>query len=57
MPLLMSYYLDAHRHKYDKPIYAVETYITRTGTPEAYLPKGSWVNPQKKNWKKVEVRG
>jgi hypothetical protein len=53
----MSYYLDAHRHKYDKPIYAVETYITRTGTPEAYLPKGSWVNPQKKNWKKVEVRG
>ena len=44
-----------HRHTYDKPIYAVDTYITRTGTPDAYVPKGSWSNPQKRNWKKFEV--
>lgn len=47
----------SRRYTHYKPIYAVETYITRTGTPDAYVPKGSWVNPQKKNWKKVEVRG
>jgi len=43
------------KHAYDKPIYAVEPYVTRTGTPDAYLPKGSWVNPQKRNWKKFEA--
>jgi hypothetical protein len=51
----LTHAIDPCRHAYDKPIYAVEPYVTRTGTPDAYLPKGSWVNPQKRNWKKFEV--
>ena len=26
-----------------------------TGTPEQYLPKGSWFNPYKRNWEKFSV--
>lgn len=26
-----------------------------TGTPQRYLPKGSWENPQQRNWGKVEL--
>lgn len=29
---------------YPKPIYKVEHYISRTGTPECYNPKGAWVS-------------
>mmetsp|Transcript_25987 Transcript_25987/g.56641 ORF Transcript_25987/g.56641 Transcript_25987/m.56641 type:complete len:155 (+) Transcript_25987:56-520(+) len=42
-------------HEYKKPLYAVEAYVTKTGTPAAYAPKGVWANPQKRNWRKVEV--
>lgn len=43
------------KHQFDKPIYGVEAYITRTGTPAAYAPKGVWANPQKRNWLKYEA--
>lgn len=43
------------RHSYVKPIYAVAHRQTQTGTSEAYLPKGSWSNPGKRNWKKYEA--
>ncbi|GAX72895.1 hypothetical protein CEUSTIGMA_g350.t1 [Chlamydomonas eustigma] len=42
------------RYEHLKPIYQVAPYITRTGTPQAYAPKGSWANSHKRNWKKVE---
>ncbi|GIL74430.1 hypothetical protein Vretimale_2124 [Volvox reticuliferus] len=42
------------QHKFKQPIYQIEAYVTRTGTPKAYNPKGSWFNPQKRNWKKYE---
>lgn len=42
-------------YKFNPPKYAVESYITRTGTSEAYQPKGSWHNPQQRTWRKVET--
>ncbi|KXZ51934.1 hypothetical protein GPECTOR_11g6 [Gonium pectorale] len=41
-------------HTFKKPIYHVQSYISKTGSPECYNPKGSWFNPQKRNWKKYE---
>nr|7ARC_q Chain q, B17.2 [Polytomella sp. Pringsheim 198.80]7ARD_q Chain q, B17.2 [Polytomella sp. Pringsheim 198.80] len=38
-----------------KPMYHAEWTISATGTQECYNPKGSWFNPAKRNWKKVEI--
>lgn len=38
-----------------KPIYHVPHFANKTGTLAVYSPKGSWRNPQKRNWKKVEA--
>ena len=35
-----------------KPIYHVPHFANKTGTLAVYNPKGSWRNPQKRNWKK-----
>lgn len=40
---------------YVKPIYSVLSAPSKTGTSEAYLPKGSWFNSNKRNWKKFEA--
>ena len=37
------------------PIYHVPHFANKTGTLAVYSPKGSWRNPQKRNWKKVEA--
>lgn len=29
--------------------------MTKTGTAQAYQPKGAWNNPQKRNWIKYEA--
>lgn len=44
-----------HNYAFSKPIYQVPAYLTKTGTVDAYQPKGAWWNPQKRNWKKVET--
>lgn len=44
-----------NKYEFKKPIYAIEANPTKTGTTGAYLPKGSWVNTQKRNWKKYET--
>ncbi len=38
-----------------KPIYHVPHFANKTGTLAVYQPKGSWRNPQKRQWKKVEA--
>jgi len=38
-----------------KPFYAIHSKPFKTGTPDAYLPKGAWKNPQKRNWTKVQT--
>lgn len=38
----------------DTPHFALPHQPSLTGTAERYLPKGSWFNPQKMAWKKVE---
>lgn len=43
------------KYDYKKPIYAIEHFASKTGTPEAYAPKGSWANTQKRSWKKYEA--
>ncbi len=45
----------SRRYEHTKPIYQVAPYVTKTGTQECYQPKGAWINPQKRNWKKVEL--
>lgn len=37
------------------PFYAIHATPIKTGTPEAYNPKGAWKNPQKRNWTKVQT--
>ena len=41
-------------HEYKKPIYAIQPYITRTGTSGAYQPKGAWSNTEQRKWKKMQ---
>lgn len=43
-------------HQFKRPIYAIEPYVTKTGTLDCYKPKGAWDNPTKRNWLKYEVR-
>ncbi|KAG2498676.1 hypothetical protein HYH03_003420 [Edaphochlamys debaryana] len=43
------------KHEFKKPIYHMDTYITRTGTLSCYNPKGSWHNPKPRNWRKYEA--
>ena len=38
-----------------RPIYAITHKPIKTGTEHAYLPKGAWKNPQKRNWTKVQT--
>lgn len=38
-----------------KPIYHLNKEDNLTGTPRQALPKGSWYNPSKRNWRKVQV--
>lgn len=42
-------------YDYKKPIYAIEASATKTGSPQAYQPKGAWANPAKRNWRKFEA--
>ncbi len=42
-------------HDFKQPIYHVKATATKTATPEAYNPKGSWFNEQKRNWRKYEA--
>ncbi|KAK3267290.1 hypothetical protein CYMTET_24139 [Cymbomonas tetramitiformis] len=35
-----------------KPFYAIPATVTKTGTPDAYKPKGSWKHPAKRSWGK-----
>ncbi|GFR45166.1 hypothetical protein Agub_g6551 [Astrephomene gubernaculifera] len=53
----LNYINDYKPTEYDfkKPIFHVQSSITKTGTEECYNPKGSWFNPQKRNWKKYEA--
>ena len=53
----MNYINDYNPSNYDfkTPKFAVAAYANRTGTPEAYAPKGAWANPEKRSWKKVEA--
>lgn len=46
---------DPENHKFKRPIYAIDAGVTKTGTLECYKPKGSWDNPDKRNWLKYEV--
>ncbi|KAG1681132.1 hypothetical protein FOA52_015574 [Chlamydomonas sp. UWO 241] len=42
-------------YEFPKPIYGIEHFKSKTGTPECYNPKGAWKNDLgKRNWKKVE---
>lgn len=43
------------QYDYKKPIYQIEASMTKTGTAQAYQPKGAWNNPQKRNWIKYEA--
>lgn len=43
------------QYDYRKPIYQIEASMTKTGTAQAYQPKGAWNNPQKRNWIKYEA--
>lgn len=47
---------DPENHKFKRPIYAIDASVTKTGTLECYKPKGTWDNPDKRNWIKYEVR-
>ena len=42
---------------FEKPSYAVDAYVTRTGTLEKYQPKGAFLNPQYRysSWKKYQA--
>ena len=42
-------------HNFKEPIYHLKATATKTATPEAYNPKGSWYNEQKRNWRKYEA--
>ncbi|KAF8062791.1 NADH dehydrogenase [ubiquinone] 1 alpha subcomplex subunit 12 [Scenedesmus sp. PABB004] len=43
-------------HDFKRPVYAIEAGVTKTGTPAAYQPKGSWTNAHgKRNWLKYEA--
>lgn len=37
------------------PIYFSEAVGNTTATPERYQPKGSWFNPEKRNWRKYQA--
>ncbi|KAG7674450.1 hypothetical protein Ndes2437B_g00715 [Nannochloris sp. 'desiccata'] len=38
-----------------KPMYALAAESHPTMTPGRYMPKGSWENPHRRSWKKVEA--
>jgi hypothetical protein len=46
---------DPESHKFKRPIYAIDAYVTKTGKLDCYKPKGAWDNPDKRNWLKYEV--
>lgn len=37
------------------PVYAISAKKFKTGTDEAYLPKGAWKQPNKRNWTKIQT--
>lgn len=39
---------------FKRPIYALKHKPNKSGGDERYLPKGSWFNPEKRNWKKMQ---
>jgi hypothetical protein len=54
--VLAALQLSLHcRGVFKKPIYAVEAYVTRTGSTSAYAPKGIWKAEKPRNWKKFEA--
>lgn len=42
-------------HQFSQPIYKVEAHATKTGSDEAYQPKGAWAQPRKRSWIKYEA--
>uniref|UniRef100_A0A7S3QL95 NADH dehydrogenase [ubiquinone] 1 alpha subcomplex subunit 12 n=1 Tax=Dunaliella tertiolecta TaxID=3047 RepID=A0A7S3QL95_DUNTE len=44
-----------HNHNFGKPIYALPTEKTKTGTDGAYQPKGTWTTQKKRNWVKYSA--
>lgn len=46
---------DPANHKFKQPIYAIEASVTKTGTRDAYGPKGSWGSADKRNWLKYQA--
>eukprot|EP00877_Chromochloris_zofingiensis_P010716 jgi/Chrzof1/5899/Cz16g19250.t1 len=40
------------QYDYRRPVFAIEPYVTKTGTTEYYQPKGAWVNSEKRCWRK-----
>ncbi|KAL3161400.1 hypothetical protein ABBQ32_010290 [Trebouxia sp. C0010 RCD-2024] len=39
---------------FKRPIYSLKHTPNKSGQTERYLPKGSWFNPKKRNWTKVQ---
>ncbi len=42
-------------HEFQPPIYALEGKVQPTMTSGRYMPKGSWENPNRRSWKKVQA--
>ncbi|KAF6262794.1 hypothetical protein COO60DRAFT_572357 [Scenedesmus sp. NREL 46B-D3] len=43
------------QHDFKRPVYAIDAGVTKTGSLEAYQPKGAWINPEKRSWLKYEA--
>lgn len=43
------------KYEYKKPVYHIEASVSKTGMSEFYQPKGTWYNPQRRNWTKYEA--
>lgn len=53
----LHYINDVHpeNSQFKNPVYMKPWRKHPSGTPDAYLPKGSWFNPYKRNWEKYSV--
>lgn len=48
--MLVRCFLQENLHR---PVYELTHKKIKTGTPDAYLPKGAWQHKNKRNWTKV----